>query len=179
MADQKKHQWHFDTNAIHAGQDASQWNSRAVVPPISMATTFQQKAPADHYGYEYSRSGNPTRCCLEACLASLEHTKYALVYASGLAATHNVTHLLNPGDHIVSFDDLYGGTNRLFRNLVVPRGLDVSFVDATDLKKVEAALKPNTKVSRSSQRYSYKTTKKLSSGIKEDNAEITLQMGFA
>ncbi|CAN8028293.1 unnamed protein product, partial [Ixodes persulcatus] len=139
-------QWHFNTNAVHAGQDPSQWNSRAVVPPISMATTFQQGAPAEHYGFEYSRSGNPTRNCLEECLASLEHAKYALVYASGLAATHNVTHLLNPGDHIVSFDDVYGGTNRLFRGLMIPRGFEVTFVDATDIKKVEAVLRPTTKL---------------------------------
>ncbi|KAM7287416.1 cystathionine gamma-lyase [Ixodes scapularis] len=70
----------------------------------------------------------------------------ALVYASGLAATHNVTHLLSPGDHIVSFDDVYGGTNRLFRALMVPRGFEITFVDATDLKKVEAVLRPTTKL---------------------------------
>ncbi|KAG0429958.1 hypothetical protein HPB47_023137 [Ixodes persulcatus] len=71
---------------------------------------------------------------------------FALVYASGLAATHNVTHLLNPGDHIVSFDDVYGGTNRLFRGLMIPRGFEVTFVDATDIKKVEAVLRPTTKL---------------------------------
>lgn len=136
----------FDTNAIHAGQEPHQWHSRAVIPPISLATTFAQRAPGDNYGYEYSRSGNPTRHCLERCLASLEHAKHGLVYASGLAATHNVTHLLSYGDHILSFDDLYGGTNRLFRDCVMPRGIDVTFVDCTDLKKVEAAFTPRTKL---------------------------------
>ncbi|XP_064479400.1 cystathionine gamma-lyase-like isoform X2 [Ornithodoros turicata] len=137
---------HFDTNAIHAGQDPNQWTSRAIIPPISMSTTFLQKSPADHYGFKYSRSGNPTRNCLEACLAALEHAEYGLAYSSGLAATHNVTQLLQIGDHILSFDDLYGGTSRLFRTCVMPRGIDVSFVDCTDLKKVEADLKPNTKL---------------------------------
>lgn len=137
---------HFDTNAIHAGQEPDQWTSRAVVPPISLATTFKQRAPAEPFQFEYSRSGNPTRKCLEECLAALEHAKYALTYSSGLAATHNLTHLLNSGDHVVSFDDLYGGTNRLFRNLLIPRGFEVTFVDATDLKKFEAALRPNTKL---------------------------------
>ncbi|KAL3242472.1 hypothetical protein MRX96_021087 [Rhipicephalus microplus] len=137
---------HFDTNAIHAGQEPDQWTSRAVVPPISLATTFKQRAPAEPFQFEYSRSGNPTRKCLEECLAALEHAKYALTYSSGLAATHNLTHLLNSGDHVVSFDDLYGGTNRLFRNLLIPRGFEVTFVDATDLKRFEAALRPNTKL---------------------------------
>ncbi|XP_077498521.1 cystathionine gamma-lyase-like [Amblyomma americanum] len=137
---------HFDTNAVHAGQEPDQWTSRALVPPISLATTFKQRAPAEPFQFRYSRSGNPTRRCLEDCLAALEHAKYALTYASGLAATHNLTHLLNVGDHVVSFDDLYGGTNRLFRNCLIPRGFEVTFVDATDLGKLDAALKPNTKL---------------------------------
>lgn len=137
---------HFDTNAIHAGQEPEQWNSLAVVPPISLATTFKQMAPAEPRQFEYSRSGNPTRQCLEECLASLECAKYALTYSSGLAATHNLTHLLSPGDHIITFDDVYGGTNRLFRNLLEPRGFELSFIDLTDIKKLKAALKPNTKL---------------------------------
>lgn len=137
---------HFDTNAIHAGQEPEQWNSLAVVPPISLATTFKQMSPAEPRQFEYSRSGNPTRQCLEECLASLECAKYALTYASGLAATHNLTHLLTPGDHVITFDDVYGGTNRLFRNLLAPRGFELSFVDLTDIKKLKAAIQPNTKL---------------------------------
>lgn len=137
---------HFGTNAIHAGQEPEQWNSHAVVPPISMATTFKQKSPAEPHQFEYSRSGNPTRQCLEECIASLEHAKYAFTYASGLAATHNLTHLLSPGDHVITFDDLYGGTNRLFRQCLIPRGFEVSFIDLTDHKKLKAAIKSNTKL---------------------------------
>ncbi|CAN8004492.1 unnamed protein product, partial [Ixodes hexagonus] len=139
-------QWKFDTRAVHVGQDPDQWNSRAVVPPISMSTTFKQRAPGEDYGFEYSRSGNPSRKCLQETLASLEHAKYALAYASGIAAIHNVMHLLSPGDHIVSFDDLYGGTKKLFRSLIIPRGYEITYVDATDLKKVEEVIRPNTKL---------------------------------
>lgn len=136
----------FETNAVHVGQDAQQWNSKAVVPPISMATTYQQSGPAEHAGFEYSRSGNPTRNCLEACLASLEKAKHALCYASGLAATDNVVHLLKTGDHIVAFDDLYGGIGRLFRTCAMPLGIQVDFVDARDPQVVADAIKPNTKL---------------------------------
>ncbi|XP_003740188.1 cystathionine gamma-lyase [Galendromus occidentalis] len=136
----------FETKVVHVGQDPQQWNSRAVVPPISMATTFQQRGPADHAGFEYSRSGNPTRSCLEELLASLENAKFAMCYASGLAATDNVVHLLETGDHIVAFDDLYGGVGRLFRACAMPKGIEVDFVDARDPQVVAAALKPNTKL---------------------------------
>ncbi|KAK8760876.1 hypothetical protein V5799_027858 [Amblyomma americanum] len=137
---------HFDTNAIHAGQEPEQWNCQAVVPPIFLASTFKQPAPAEPLQFFYSRCGNPTRKCLEECLASLEHAKYALTYASGLAAIHNVTHLVNTGDHVVTCDAIYGGTDTLFRKWLMPRGYDVTFVDATDLKKVETALKSSTKL---------------------------------
>uniref|UniRef100_G3MPM6 cystathionine gamma-lyase n=1 Tax=Amblyomma maculatum TaxID=34609 RepID=G3MPM6_AMBMU len=136
----------FDTNAIHVGQDPDQWNSRAVVPPISMASTFKQRAPGEIFEFEYSRTDNPTRKCLEEGLAALEHAKYAVTYASGLAAIDNATHLLNTGDHVVTFDDIFGGTNRLFKHFLMPRGFEVTFVDATDLKKFEAVLRPNTKL---------------------------------
>ncbi|XP_022659773.1 cystathionine gamma-lyase-like isoform X2 [Varroa jacobsoni] len=136
----------IETQAIHAGQDPKQWNSRAVIPPISLSTTFQQTGPAEISGYDYSRSGNPTRNCLETCLAALEKTKYALCYASGLAAVDNVLHLLQNGDHIIAFNDLYGGVNRLLRNCAIPHGLEVDFVDATDPANIADAIKPNTKV---------------------------------
>ncbi|CAN8004491.1 unnamed protein product, partial [Ixodes hexagonus] len=143
MANEK---WHFSTKAIHVGQDPDQWNSRAVVPPISLSTTFKHRAPGEYDGFEYSRSDNPSRKCLEESLASLENAKYALTYSSGLAAIHNVMHLVSPGDHIVSFDDLYGGTKRLFKSLMIPRGYDITYVDATDLKKVEDVIRPTTKL---------------------------------
>ncbi|XP_077549526.1 cystathionine gamma-lyase-like [Haemaphysalis longicornis] len=137
---------HFDTNAVHAGQEPEKWASRAVVPPISMATTFKQKSPAEPFQFDYSRSGNPTRNCLEECIAALEHAKYGITYSSGLAATHNVTHLLNAGDHVVSFNDLYGGTHCLFKDLLIRRGFEVTFVDLTDISNLEPVLRPNTKL---------------------------------
>jgi cystathionine gamma-lyase len=137
---------HFSTLAIHAGQEPEQWESRAVVPPISLATTFKQDEPGKHAGFEYSRSGNPTRNCVEKCIAALENGKHAMLFASGLAATANVTHLLNAGDHIISVDDVYGGTNRYFRKVAQRLNIETSFVDATDPEHVRSALKPNTKM---------------------------------
>lgn len=136
----------FATRAIHEGNEPEQWKHMAVVPPISMATTFKQDGPADFKMYEYGRSGNPTRDCLEKCLATTENAKFGLVFASGLAATTTITHMLSAGDHIISMDDLYGGTNRYFRRVVTKFGIEVAFVDATDAKVVEAAMKPNTKM---------------------------------
>lgn len=136
----------FATKAIHVGQDAEQWKSRAVVPPISMSTTFKQFGPAKHAGYEYGRSGNPTRDVLEKCLAALDNGKYGLTFSSGLGVTTTVITMLNAGDHIVAGDDLYGGTNRLLRNVAMKMNIEVDFVDCTNLAKVEAAVKPNTKL---------------------------------
>ncbi|KAK3091295.1 hypothetical protein FSP39_018718 [Pinctada imbricata] len=136
----------FGTSATHAGQDPEKWNSRAVVPPISMSTTFKQKGPGDHYGFEYSRSGNPTRNCLEECIAALEGAKHGLVFASGLATTTAVTHLLKSGDHIISMNDVYGGTNRYFQKCAVRMGIETAFIDCTVPSNVEKAIKDNTKM---------------------------------
>jgi cystathionine gamma-lyase len=105
----------FETDAIHVGQEPERWPGQAVVPPISLATTFKQLEPGKPVLYEYSRCGNPTRQCLEECLASLEKAKYALTFSSGLGATTTLMFMLKSGDHIVSIDDVYGGTGRLFR----------------------------------------------------------------
>lgn len=105
----------FETDAIHVGQEPERWPGHAVVPPISMATTFKQLEPGKPVLYEYSRCGNPTRQCLEECLASVEKAKYALTFSSGLGATTTLMFMLKSGDHIVSIDDVYGGTGRLFR----------------------------------------------------------------
>ncbi|XP_058129841.1 cystathionine gamma-lyase isoform X2 [Anopheles ziemanni] len=136
----------FSTKAIHVGQDADQWTSRAVVPPISMSTTFKQSGPAQHSGFEYGRSGNPTRDVLERCLASLDNGRFGLTFASGLGATTTVITMLKSGDHIVAGDDLYGGTNRLLRNVALKMGIEIDFVDLTDLPAVEKSIKPNTKL---------------------------------
>lgn len=136
--------YQFETNAIHAGQEPEQWKSRAVVPPISMSTTFKQFGPGETAGYDYGRSGNPTRIALEACLASLERAKYSLTFSSGLATLTTLSYLLKSGDQILSVDDVYGGSNRFFQNCSSRMGIEIGFVDMLDLNKVKAALKPNT-----------------------------------
>uniref|UniRef100_A0AAY4EV78 Cystathionine gamma-lyase n=1 Tax=Denticeps clupeoides TaxID=299321 RepID=A0AAY4EV78_9TELE len=136
----------FATEAIHVGQDPEQWKSMAVVPPISLSTTFKQHGPGDHAGFEYSRSGNPTRNCLEKAVAALDGAKHCVALASGLAATMTITHLLKSGDGIVCMNDVYGGTNRYFRKVAMELGLDVSFADCTKLELLKAALKSNTKL---------------------------------
>lgn len=137
---------HFATKAIHVGQDPEQWSTMAVVPPISMSSTFKKTTAGDESGYVYSRSANPTRNVLETCIAALENGKYGLCFASGLAATQCITHLLEKGDHIICCDDIYGGTNRFFRCLASRMGIEVDFVDASDVKNVQNAIKKNTKM---------------------------------
>lgn len=136
----------FETRAIHVGQNADQWKSGIVIPPIHLGTTFKQDGPGQHRGYEYGRSGNPSRAALESCLASLDNAKYGLAFASGLAAVTGVCALLESGDHVVSGDDVYGGTNRYFQNIGKNHGLDVDFVDTTVPEKVVNAIKPKTKM---------------------------------
>ncbi|XP_053248042.1 cystathionine gamma-lyase isoform X1 [Podarcis raffonei] len=137
---------HFATQAIHAGQEPEQWKSLAVVPPISLATTFKQQAPGKHSGFEYSRCGNPTRDSMEKAVAALDGAKYCLSYASGLAATVNIAHLLKAGDTVVCTDDVYGGTNRYFRSIASEMGLKSIFVDCTKLENLKAAITPETKL---------------------------------
>ncbi|XP_046905818.1 cystathionine gamma-lyase [Hypomesus transpacificus] len=136
----------FATEAIHVGQEPEQWKSMAVVPPISLSTTFKQYGPGNHAGFEYSRSGNPTRNCLEKAVAALDGAKHCIALASGLAATMTITHMLKAGDGIVCMNDVYGGTNRYFRKIAAELGLDVSFADFTKIELLQAALKPNTKL---------------------------------
>jgi len=136
----------FATKALHEGQDADQWESNAVVPPISLSTTFKQQGPADFKKFEYGRSGNPTRNTLEACLAALDGAKHSITFSSGLAATSTITQMLSAGDHIVSMDDLYGGTNRYFKKVASRLNIETSFVDATEPERVAAAIRPNTKM---------------------------------
>jgi len=144
--DHADHFPHFGTLAIHAGQEPEQWNSRAVVPPISMSTTFKQDSPGVFHGYEYSRSGNPTRTCFEKCVAALEGGKHGIATSSGLGATLLLTHLLQSGDHIVCGDDVYGGTNRYFQRIASKFQLEITLIDLTNLDNLEKAIKPNTKM---------------------------------
>ncbi|XP_002740979.1 cystathionine gamma-lyase-like [Saccoglossus kowalevskii] len=137
---------HFATQAIHVGQEPEQWKSLAVVPKISLATTFKQESPGVHSGFEYGRSGNPTRSCFETCVAALEGGKHCMSFSSGLAATTSLTHLLSAGDHILCIDDVYGGTNRYFQQCAKKMNIETSFVDCTVIDNVKQAVKPNTKM---------------------------------
>ena len=112
----------FSTRAIHAGQEADPATGATVVP-IYATSTFTQEAPGQHKGYEYSRSGNPTRTALETCLAALEGGERGLAFASGLAATTAVLSTLRPGDEVAAAADLYGGTFRLLERVFKPWGL--------------------------------------------------------
>ena len=131
----------FSTRAIHMGQ-SSDPATGATVPPIHLSSTFTQSAPGMHKGYEYSRSGNPTRSSLESCLASLEGAMHCLTFASGLAAENAVFALLQPGDHVVAAEDLYGGTSRLLRSVFAPLGIESTFVDAAEVDAMRAAIRP-------------------------------------
>lgn len=135
----------FGTRAIHAGQPPEE-KSGAVMTPIYQTSTYAQRSPGEHTGYEYSRTDNPTRTAYQQCVAALEGGKYGLAFSSGLATTDCILHTLKTGDHVVCCDDVYGGTYRLFERVYRQMGLDFTFVDMTDLVKVEAAMKPNTKL---------------------------------
>ncbi len=136
---------HFDTLAIHAGQEPDPV-SGAVMTPIVLASTFAQDGPGNHKGFEYSRTGNPTRQALERCLAALEGAKHGLAFASGCAAMTTFLHTLRPGDHVVASDDVYGGSFRILDKVMKPLGITTTQVDMTDPSNVEAALRPETKV---------------------------------
>jgi cystathionine gamma-synthase len=135
----------FETRAIHAGQDPDPVTG-AVVPPISVATTFAQEAVGQHRGFEYARSGNPTRAALEACLASLEDAAHGLAFASGLAAEDAILRLLRPGDHVVIPDDAYGGTFRLIDKVWGPLGIAHTSVRLTDLDALQGEWRPETRM---------------------------------
>jgi cystathionine gamma-lyase len=135
----------FGTRAIHAGQPPEE-KSGAVMTPIYQTSTYAQRSPGEHTGYEYSRTDNPTRTAYQQCLAALEGGKYGLAFASGLATTDGILHTLKSGDHVVCCDDVYGGTYRIFERVYRQLGYDFTFVDMTDLAKVEVAFKPNTKL---------------------------------
>jgi cystathionine beta-lyase/cystathionine gamma-synthase len=135
----------FATKAIHVGQDADPTTGATIVP-IYQTTTYTQAAPGQHKGFDYSRTVNPTRVALERCLASLENARFGLCFASGMAATSAVMNLLSSGDHVVVNDDLYGGTFRLFDKVLTRYGLTFSYVDATDMANVAAAMRPHTRM---------------------------------
>ncbi len=137
---------HIETRVIHGGQKPDP-TTGAVMPPIYATSTYVQKSPGQHTGFEYSRTQNPTRFAYERCIADLESGKYGFAFASGMATISTILELLDSGDHVVVLDDVYGGTYRLFENVRKrSSGLDFSFVDFSDLDKVEATIKDNTRM---------------------------------
>lgn len=135
----------FRTRAIHVGNEVDAMTG-AVVPPIHMATTFQQPGAGKWGAFDYSRSGNPTRSHLQATLASLEGGCGALAFSSGMAAIHCVTMMLRQGDHVVAGCDLYGGAYRLLHKICNRSGVDVTLVDMTDTAAVDAAINDRTRL---------------------------------
>ena len=135
----------FETLAIHAGQPPDP-QTGAVMTPIFQTSTYRQEGVGKHRGYEYSRTGNPTRAALEACLASLEAGARGLAFASGMAATDAVLHLLAPGDHVLTGDDLYGGTYRIFERVYAQFGLHFTYAPAADPEAFLRHLTPKTRL---------------------------------
>jgi cystathionine beta-lyase/cystathionine gamma-synthase len=134
---------HFETLAIHAGQEPDP-TTGAVMVPIYQTSTYAQDEVGKTRGYEYSRTGNPTRAALEACLAALEEGEHGLAFASGMAATDAILRMLSPGDHVLAGNDVYGGTFRLFDKEYRRFGLSFTYVDTADQEQVGAALRPET-----------------------------------
>ena len=142
----KKNKQGFETRAIHAGQEPDP-TTGAIMTPIYTSSTYVQESPGVHKGYDYSRSTNPTRKALEACIADLEGSNFGYAFASGMSASATVLEILSSGDHVIAMDDLYGGTYRLFENVRKrSAGLDFTFCDLSNVKALEASLKPNTKM---------------------------------
>ena len=135
----------FETLAIHAGQDPDPATGSVTVP-IVQTSTFAQEAVGKHKGYEYARTGNPTRAALETCLAALEGGAWGLAFGSGMAATDAVAHLLASGDHVVMGDDVYGGTYRLYAQVLHRAGVTFTPVDMRDARAVGTALTERTKL---------------------------------
>ncbi|HYQ80677.1 MAG TPA: cystathionine gamma-synthase [Anaeromyxobacteraceae bacterium] len=135
----------FETLAIHAGQSPDP-TTGAVMTPVYLTSTYAQAGPGQHKGFEYSRTRNPTRDALEACLAALEGAAHGLAFASGLAASDAILHLLDAGDHLVCSDDVYGGTFRLIDKVFRRHGIEASFVDLSDPANLEKAMRPRTRL---------------------------------
>jgi cystathionine gamma-lyase len=137
---------HFSTRAIHAGQEPDP-STGAIMTPIYATSTYVQQSPGVNKGYEYARSQNPTRMAYERCVADLESGHRGFAFASGLAGMATVLDLLDSGDHVVAGDDLYGGTFRLFdRVRKRSAGLQSTFVDMSDIRNIQAALTPKTRM---------------------------------
>ena len=142
----KKNKEGFETRAIHAGQKADP-TTGAVMMPIYTSSTFEQESPGVHKGFDYSRSINPTRKAFEECIASLENGEVGFGFSSGVAAISACVELLSPGDHVIAMNDLYGGTVRLFNEIkTISQGIEVTYVDMTDMQNVLEAKTDKTKM---------------------------------
>lgn len=135
----------FNSKLIHGGQISDKAYG-AVIPPIYQTVTFKQDSIGEHKGYEYSRSGNPTRAALERSLASIENGNFGLAFASGLAAIDAVLKLLNPGDEVISTDHLYGGSHRMFTQIYQEKGLKFHFADISNTEHVRSLINERTKL---------------------------------
>ena len=136
----------FNTKTIHGGQHDVDPAYGSVMPPIYQTSTYAQKTPGDHKGFEYSRSGNPTRAALERAFASIENGKHGLAFGSGLAAIDAVIKLLKPGDEVISTNDLYGGSYRLFTKIFENFGVKFHFIGMENAANVESYVNENTKL---------------------------------
>ncbi|WP_284014115.1 cystathionine gamma-synthase [Halobaculum litoreum] len=143
MSDDGDREFRIETDAIHAGQQPDE-ETGALMTPIYANSTYKQDGPGDHRGYEYSRTGNPTRTDLEANLAALEGGEFGRAFASGMGAINTVLNLLEAGDHVVTGDDVYGGTHRIFTQVYEDYDLEFDFVDTTDHDAVRDAMREET-----------------------------------
>jgi len=135
----------FNTKVIHGGQEHDP-STGAVMPPIYQTSTFAQQSPGNHKGYEYSRTANPTRTALEKALASIENGNFGLAFASGLAAIDAIMKLLKPGDEVISTNDLYGGSFRLFTTVFKTFGIKFHFVNMAKAESIEEFINENTRL---------------------------------
>lgn len=135
----------FGTKAIHAGQEPDP-TTGAIMTPIYQTSTYWQESPGKHKGYAYARGKNPTRTALEKCLAELEGAKHALCFSSGMGAIDAVMKLLRPGDEVITGDDLYGGSYRMFTKVFAPFGIKFHFIDMKDVNVIKKHINANTKM---------------------------------
>ena len=133
------------TKLIHAGAEPDP-STGAIMTPIYQTSTYVQAAPAQHKGYEYARSQNPTRKALEDAYAIIENAAYGLAFSSGVAATDAVMKLLNPGDEVIAASDMYGGSYRLFSKVWQRYGIKFNYVDTTNTDNIQAAINEHTKL---------------------------------
>jgi len=138
-------EFEFETRAIHAGQ-APDPTTGAVITPLYLTSTYAHSSPGVHQGYDYSRSGNPTRRAFEDCVANLEGARFGFAMASGSVGTATIVHLLSAGDHVVACDDMYGGSYRLFERVFKQQGIEFTYVDMTDANNIEKAVRKNTRL---------------------------------